>query len=138
MSTIRTSAGLARMRIDVIIEFTKLDLPEPVEPATSRCGILARFATTKPPSTSLPRPMVSGCTDFCAAFERSTSPSETISRSLFGISTPIALLPGIGDRMLTSLLATAYEMLRASAVTRSTLTPGPSSSSYRVTDGARG
>ena len=32
----------------------KLDLPEPVAPATSRCGILARLATTKPPSTSLP------------------------------------------------------------------------------------
>ena len=38
-----------------------------------------------------------------AAAERSTSPSETISRSLFGISTPIALLPGIGERMRTSL-----------------------------------
>ena len=39
--------------------------------------------------------------------------------------------------MLTSLLATAYEMFRASAVTRSTLTPGASSTSYRVTDGPR-
>ncbi len=46
MSTMRTSAGFARMSSDVIIEFTKLDLPEPVEPATSRCGIFARFATT--------------------------------------------------------------------------------------------
>jgi S-DNA-T family DNA segregation ATPase FtsK/SpoIIIE len=41
------------------------------------------------------------------ALERSTSPSETISRSVFGISTPIALLPGMGERMRTSLLATA-------------------------------
>ena len=30
----------------VIIELTKLDLPDPVEPATRRWGILARFATT--------------------------------------------------------------------------------------------
>ena len=34
------------MRIEVIIELTKLDLPAPVAPATSRCGILARFAMT--------------------------------------------------------------------------------------------
>jgi hypothetical protein len=34
------------MRIEVIIELTKLDLPEPVAPATSRWGILARFAMT--------------------------------------------------------------------------------------------
>ena len=26
------------------MELTKLDLPDPVEPATSRCGIFARFA----------------------------------------------------------------------------------------------
>jgi hypothetical protein len=44
--TMRTSAGFARISRDVIIEFTKLDLPEPVEPATRRWGIFARFATT--------------------------------------------------------------------------------------------
>jgi hypothetical protein len=38
-------------------------------------------------------------------------------------------LPGIGDRIRTSALATAYEMLRLSAVTFSTLTAGPSSTS---------
>ena len=107
MSTMRTSAGFARIRMLVIIELMKLDLPEPVAPATSRCGILARLATTKPPSTSLPSPMVIGCMLLAAAPERSTSPSETISRSLLGISMPIALLPGIGDRMLTSFDATA-------------------------------
>lgn len=42
----RTSAGFARMSTLVIIELMKLDLPEPVEPATSRWGIFARFATT--------------------------------------------------------------------------------------------
>ena len=44
---------------DTSIELTKLDLPEPVAPATSRCGILARFAETKSPSMSLPRPITS-------------------------------------------------------------------------------
>ena len=38
--------GVARMRIEVIIELTKLDLPLPVAPATRRCGILARLAMT--------------------------------------------------------------------------------------------
>ena len=89
------------------MEFTKLDLPEPVAPATSRCGIFARFATTKPPSTSLPRPMTIGWWSLRAFADRSTSPSDTISLSTFGISTPMADLPGIGDRMRTSLDATA-------------------------------
>ena len=43
---IRTSSGVERIRIEVIIELMKLDLPEPVAPATSRWGILARLATT--------------------------------------------------------------------------------------------
>ncbi len=45
-STMRTSSGVERIRIEVIIELTKLDLPAPVAPATSRCGILARLAMT--------------------------------------------------------------------------------------------
>jgi len=129
MSTIRTSSGVARMRIEVIIELTKEDLPAPVAPATSRCGVLARLATTYPPSTSLPTPMVSGCRLRRAAAERSTSPSETVSRSAFGISMPMADLPGMGERIRTSAEATAYAMFRLSAVTRSTLMPGPSSTS---------
>ena len=44
----------------MISELMKLDLPAPVAPATSRCGIFARLATTKPPSTSLPRPTTIG------------------------------------------------------------------------------
>ena len=42
---------------------------------------------------------------------------------------PIADLPGIGLRMRTSADATAYAMFFDSAVTRSTLMPGPSSTS---------
>ena len=99
--------GVARISSEVIIELTKLDLPDPVEPATSRWGIFARLATTKPPSTSLPSPIVIGCLLEVQALERSTSPSETISRSELGISMPMALLPGMGERMRTSLLATA-------------------------------
>ena len=73
--------------------------------------------------------MTIGCWSSCAAWLRRTSPRLTFSRSVFGISMPIALLPGIGDRMRTSALATAYAMFLLSAVTRSTLTPLPSSTS---------
>ena len=58
-----------------------------------------------------------------------TSPNATISRSVFGISIPTADFPGIGERMRTSLLATAYEMFFASAVIRSTFTAFPNSTS---------
>src|SRR5204862_4621119 len=50
---------------------------------------------------------------------------------------PIADLPGIGEMILTSADFTAYEMFFDSAVTRSTLTAGPSSISYLVTVGPR-
>ena len=81
--------------------------------------------------------MTIGCWLDRAAWLRSTSPSETVSRSVLGISMPIADLPGIGLRMRTSAEATAYAMFLESAVTRSTLVAGPSSTSYRVTVGPR-
>ena len=49
--------------------------------------------------------------------------------STLGISMPIADLPGIGLRIRTSADATAYAMFFESAVTFSTLTAGPSSTS---------
>ena len=36
------------------------DLPEPVVPATNKCGIFARSATTGTPAISLPKARVSG------------------------------------------------------------------------------
>ena len=63
------------------------------------------------------------------------SPSETSWRDSFGTSTPIADLPGIGAKMRTSTAAIEYAMSRLRLVTRATLTPGPSSSSKRVTVG---
>ena len=78
-----------------------------------------------------------GCRSWPATLERKTSPNATISLSAFGISIPTADLPGIGDRMRTSLLATAYEIFLASAVIRSTFTALPSSTSYLVTVGPR-
>ena len=125
----RTSFGVALINTEVTNELIIDDLPAPVAPATSRCGILARFAQIKLPSTSLPRAITIGWWSFPATLERSTSPRETISLSLFGISIPTADFPGIGERILTSLLATAYAMFLLKAVIASTLTPEPSSTS---------
>ena len=75
----------------------QVDLPAPVAPAISMCGIFARLATTNPPSTSLPRPTTIGWWSPAATGERRTSPRLTISLSVLGISMPIADLPGIGD-----------------------------------------
>lgn len=72
---------------------------------------MAMLATTKPPSTSLPRPTVIGWWSLRAVLLRNTSPSDTISLSTFGISIPIADLPGMGLRMRTSADATAYDVL---------------------------
>src|SRR6058998_494457 len=51
----RTSAGVIRYRIEQSIALRPTDLPVPVAPATSRCGIAVRSDTTGPPVTSLPR-----------------------------------------------------------------------------------
>ena len=51
-----TSSGLRIKRILEINVFTHTDLPEPVVPATNRCGILAKSVITGLPAISLPRP----------------------------------------------------------------------------------
>ena len=98
---------MARINIDEIIALIIEDFPAPVAPATSRCGIFAKFAQTKLPSTSFPSATNIGWWSWPATDERITSPKATISRSAFGISMPTADFPGIGERMRTSLLATA-------------------------------
>ena len=44
----------------MIIALTPTDLPEPVVPATSKWGILARSTTTGLPAMSLPKERVKG------------------------------------------------------------------------------
>ena len=106
--TIRTSSGVDRIRIEVIRPLRQVDLPAPVAPAMSMCGILARLATIVRPSTSLPRPTTIGWWSASATWDRSTSPRLTTrSLSVLGISTPIADLPGIGEMIRTSADLTA-------------------------------
>ena len=54
----RTSSGVALYRIDMIIELSITLLPDPVEPAISRCGMDSSAATLMRPLMSLPRQMV--------------------------------------------------------------------------------
>src|SRR5471030_1815830 len=54
----RTSAGSDLYSSDKIVALMPTDLPEPVVPATSKCGILARSATIGLPAMSLPRATV--------------------------------------------------------------------------------
>ena len=55
----RTSSGVARIRMLVIIALTLTDLPAPVDPAMSRCGIVARSLTNGSPWIVLPMASVS-------------------------------------------------------------------------------
>ena len=69
----RTCSGVAlysRLRIMVLIA---TDLPEPVVPAISACGIFARSATTGSPAISLPSDKVSTDLDLSKASERRIS-----------------------------------------------------------------
>src|SRR3989304_3782710 len=62
--TILRSEGVAlNNRLEIML-FNATLLPEPVVPATRRCGILARSVTTGLPEMSLPRARVS--LDFAA------------------------------------------------------------------------
>ena len=88
-------------------QFTRLDLPAPVAPAISTCGIVARFTICERPWMSLPRATVSGWVAERAFSERRMSPSITKSRCLFGTSMPIAERPGIGAWIRTSGVASA-------------------------------
>ena len=107
----RTSFGDERRRIDESIVFTQPDLPEPVVPATSRCGIFARSVQTELPAMSLPSHTDSGEPDGgppCSPrSRRKMSPRYTIRWRLLGTSTPTACLPGMGARMRMSVDASA-------------------------------
>ena len=50
----RTSSGVERSRTEVRIVLMQPDLPEPVVPAMSRCGMRARSVQTAFPEMSLP------------------------------------------------------------------------------------
>ena len=62
------------------------------------------------PDISNPKPTFNGWLSAAASLDERTSPRETSFLCLFGISIPMALLPGIGANSLTSGVARAYAM----------------------------
>ena len=118
-----------------MIVFTQTDLPEPVAPAMSRCGIFARSAITGLPSRSLPSAMGSAARALWKSRDSISSRNATISGVGFGTSTPTAPRPGIGAtmRMLGARMASARSFARF-AIWR-TFTPGAGSISNCVTTG---
>ena len=70
------------------IAFNPTDFPEPVVPATSKCGIFAKSATTGLPEISLPNAKLKLDHEFLNASDDNISVSLTIFLLLFGISTP--------------------------------------------------
>ena len=113
---------------------TATDLPEPVVPAISKCGMRARSTIIGPPPISLPSTSVSAPVCCSYSFADTSSRSATSSRFAFGSSMPITFLPGTtATRTDTELMERA--MSSARLITRDDFVPGAGSSSYNVTTG---
>ena len=116
------------------MQLSPTDLPEPVVPATSRCGIAARSATIGSPAMFLPRIIGRLPGASAKSAEEASSLKEIVWRSALGSSMPITVLPGIGEtRAEIALMLRA--MSSARPTTRLALMPGAGSSSYMVTTG---
>ena len=83
------------------------DLPEPVEPATRRCGVLLISHQITLPIIFLPKGHRSLEPSSDLGTFSKTSLKETEAVSLLAISIPTVFLPGIGACILTSLVAMA-------------------------------
>ena len=127
----RTSLGEQRYKSELMIVLMHTDLPEPVAPAISKCGIFARLHRIGAPAMSLPSATVSGPFALCITSDCSTSLSVTVVRVLLGTSTPTSALPGIGASIRTDLTAMFIAILWFRFVTLLTLMPGAISSSKR-------
>ena len=107
---------------------TPTDLPEPVVPATSRCGMRARSANTGVPEMLLPSAKGRLAAERRKASDSISSRKNTLSRRGFGNSMPMALRPGTtrgADQ--TALIERA--MSSAKPITREDLIPRAGSNS---------
>ena len=111
------------------------DLPVPVAPATSRCGIRARSHTTGWPSMLLPSARVSSDSAPANASARRISLMRTISRSSFGTSRPITERPCTTSTTRTLFTDSARARSLAHLVMLLPRTPGAGSRSKCVITG---
>ena len=92
----RNSLGVCLRISEIIIPLMQILLPDPVLPATSRCGILVISAIIALPDTSLPNgnfnlPRLASNSSLCI-----TSRIATIAIEELGISMPTTERPGTG------------------------------------------
>ena len=126
-----TCLGVERINSDITMELIMTDLPEPVVPATSMCGIFAMSATTGFPAESRPMATSSGPP---VAYGR-TSPRCTLARRLLGISMPTYDVPRIGAKMRTFSAASVRAMSSSRFLILLTRSPSPISMRNVVTSG---
>ena len=122
------------MRILAIMPLTATDLPEPVEPATKRWGILAKSKERTEPLTALPRGISRSLLASVLDWSQS-SRKVTVAISELGTSIPTRDFPGIGASIRTSLAARARAKSSARLEIRLTRTPTAGLTSYLVTEG---
>ena len=131
----RTSSGVALKSIDIIMPFTPTDLPEPVMPATKRCGILAKSPTTGTPAMSLPSATVSLDLASVNTLAAKISLSITSWRRALGNSMPMVFLPA----MVSTTRTACNDIERAKSLASPTIwlpfTPWAGSISKRVITG---
>ena len=113
----RTSSGVALKSMDIIMPFTPTDLPEPVIPATKRCGIFAKSPTTGVPAISLPKATVSLDLASVNTDEERISLNITSWRFSLGNSMPMVFLPAIVSTMRTA----CRDIERAKSLDRATI-----------------
>ena len=125
----RTSSGVAfSSRLQRIDEIETL-FPDPVCPATRRCGIAARSSTMGEPATSRPSATVSFDPDCLNTLVSTTSRSDTRPTAMFGTSMPTTLFPGMGASMRSVRAASASARSSFSASIRESFTPAAGFSS---------
>jgi len=135
MRTNLTCEGCFLYKSDINTALIPTDLPCPVAPAISNCGIFAKSATNT--SLEIVFPSAIGKSIFARLnlSDISTSLIETICFFLLGTSIPIVPFPGIG----AMIRMPSAERLRAISSSRFLIleirTPGAGIISYKVTVG---
>src|SRR3989338_5547082 len=99
------------------------DLPEPVAPAISRCGILPRLPKWQPPDTLLPKATNSDFSERVNSSAEKSVAKPTMVLVLLGISIPTSDRPGIGASILMGWAAKANDKSFCKAIMRESLTP---------------
>ena len=112
------------------------DFPEPVVPATNKCGISAKSAITISSLIFFPTQIANGLLWEINSREPSKSLIETVPMVWLGTSIPMAFLPSIGLSIRVLLVFKAKFMSSRKFSICATRVPSSGTISKRVTAGA--